>query len=71
MPRLSSVEPVLGVALVRAVVERSSAHPTSRGVSLSTETEANVGFCRALGFEARGVVEVGPAVRSWVMVRSN
>lgn len=41
----------------------------ARGVSLSTETEANVGFYRALGFEVRGAVEVGPGVRSWVMFR--
>ncbi len=59
----------LGAALVRAVVQRSIAHPTSRGVSLSTETEANVGFYRALGFELRGTLEVGPGVRSWVMFR--
>ena len=59
----------LGVALVRAVVERSRAHPTSRGVSLSTETESNVGFYRALGFEVRGAIEVGPGVRTWVMYR--
>jgi ribosomal protein S18 acetylase RimI-like enzyme len=59
----------LGAALVRAVVERSRAHPTSRGVSLSTETESNVGFYRALGFEVRGAIEVEPDVRSWVMVR--
>ena len=59
----------LGAALVRAVVARSRAHATSRGVLLSTETEANVGFYRALGFEALGTVEVAPGVRSWVMYR--
>ena len=59
----------LGAALVRAVVERSRGDPTSRGVLLSTETEANVGFYRALGFEVRGEIEVGPDLRSWVMFR--
>lgn len=59
----------LGAALVRAVVACSRAHPTSRGVSLSTETEANVAFYRSLGFEVRGQIEVAPGVRSWVMHR--
>jgi ribosomal protein S18 acetylase RimI-like enzyme len=59
----------LGAALVGAVVELSHTHPTSRGVSLSTETEANVAFYRALGFELRGAFEAGPGVRSWVMFR--
>lgn len=54
---------------MRAVVERSRAHPTSRAVSLSTETEANVGFYRALGFAVRGAIDVAPGLRSWVMVR--
>jgi ribosomal protein S18 acetylase RimI-like enzyme len=57
----------LGVALVPAVVDRSRSHPTSCGVSLTTETEANVGFYRSLGFEVRGEVEAAPGLRSWVM----
>jgi ribosomal protein S18 acetylase RimI-like enzyme len=59
----------LGVALVQAVVDRSRSHPTSCGVSLTTETEANVGFYQALGFEVRGEVEAAPGLRSWVMFR--
>jgi ribosomal protein S18 acetylase RimI-like enzyme len=59
----------LGAALVRAVVDRSRSHLTSCGVSLTTETEANVGFCRSLGFEVRGAVEAARGLRSWVMYR--
>jgi ribosomal protein S18 acetylase RimI-like enzyme len=61
----------LGVALVQAVVDRSRSHPTSCGVSLTTETEANVGFYQTLGFEIRGSVEVAPGLRSWVLFRPN
>jgi ribosomal protein S18 acetylase RimI-like enzyme len=57
----------LGVALVQSIVDRSLAHPTSCGVALTTETEANVGFYRSLGFEVRGEVEAAPGLRSWVM----
>lgn len=59
----------LGAALVRAVVARAAAHPTARGVSLTTETEANVGFYRALGFDELGSVDVAPGLRSWVLYR--
>jgi ribosomal protein S18 acetylase RimI-like enzyme len=61
----------LGFALVQTVVDRSRSHPTSCGVSLTTETEANVGFYQALGFEVRGEVEAAPGLRSWVMFRPN
>jgi GNAT superfamily N-acetyltransferase len=61
----------LGAALVQAVVDRSRSHSTSCGVSLTTETEANVGFYQTLGFEIRGSVEVAPGLRSWVLFRPN
>lgn len=59
----------IGVALVGSVVGLARAHATARGVSLSTETEANVAFYRRLGFVVRGEVEVAAGVRSWVMFR--
>jgi ribosomal protein S18 acetylase RimI-like enzyme len=60
-----------GVALVRAVLDRSRSHPTSSGVSLTTETVANVGFYQALGFGVLGSVEVAPGLTSWVLFRPN
>lgn len=47
----------------------AAAHPTARGVSRTTETEANAAFYRALGFEVRGSVDVVPGLRSWVLHR--
>lgn len=61
----------LGVALVREVTALAEAHPMARGVALTTETEANLGFYRSLGFAVRGVVDVAPGLRSWVLYRPN
>jgi ribosomal protein S18 acetylase RimI-like enzyme len=59
----------LGKALVGAVVALAQDHPAARGVSLTTEAEANVAFYRALGFDVRGTVDVAPNLRSWVLYR--
>jgi ribosomal protein S18 acetylase RimI-like enzyme len=58
-----------GRALVDGVQEISRAHPSSRGVTLTTEVAANVALYRRLGFTVVGEAEVGPSLRTWAMVR--
>lgn len=59
----------VGRALLEAVHELSARDPASRGVSLSTEVESNVGLYRHFGYEVLGSAEVGSAFTTWAMFR--
>ncbi len=51
--------------LINAVEELVSQHPTSTGVSLNTEVEANVNFYLHLGFELLGKATVDKDIVTW------
>jgi len=51
--------------LINKVEELVSAHPTSAGLSLNTEVEANVKFYLHLGFELLGEANVDKNIVTW------
>jgi GNAT superfamily N-acetyltransferase len=51
--------------LIAAVEELASEHPTSTGVSLNTEVEANVNFYLHLGYELLGEAIVDKDIVTW------
>lgn len=51
--------------LINAVEELVSAHPTSTGLSLNTEVEANVIFYLHLGFKLLGKADVDKDIVTW------
>ena len=59
----------LGRLLVDHVISLSDSDANSNGVSLSTESEANVPFYQKFGFEITGYAEVGPGLNTWNFFR--
>ena len=56
--------------LINAVEELASEHPTSTGVSLNTEVEANVNFYLHLGYELLGKAIVDKDIVTWGFFKS-
>lgn len=61
----------LGRRLMDAVHELARHHRGARGVSLTTEVEANVAFYRHFGYRVAGRVEIAPQLMSWGFFREN
>lgn len=59
----------LGRALLEAVHRLSSEHPTSTGVSLTTEVPSNVCLYKHFGYEITGRAKVCGAFTTWGMFR--
>lgn len=67
--RRSSPGQGLGRLLLEEVHRRSAEDPDSRGVSLTTEEEANVGLYEHFGYEIVGRVAVTPDLTTWGLFR--
>ena len=61
----------LGRLLLERVHAMSREHPESRGVSLTTESAANVPFYQRLGYGLVGHGRIGPGLESWGFFRPN
>ena len=61
----------LGRALLERVHTMSREHPESHGVSLTTESAANVSFYERLGYRLVGRGRIGPGLESWGFFRPN
>jgi len=61
----------LGRSLLEAVHALSESHPSSMGVTLSTEVESNVLLYEYFGYHVLGTAVVGPELTTWVMYRPN
>ncbi len=65
--------PHLGQGLARPLLEdahaRSTAHPESEGVSLTTEFPANVSLYQHFGYEIVGHVRLNEALETWGLFR--
>ena len=61
----------LGRQLLERVHAMSREHPESRGVSLTTESAANVSFYQRLGYHLVGQGRIGPGLESWGFFRPN
>ena len=59
----------LGRLLLERVHAMSREHPESRGVSLTTESAANVPFYERLGYRIVGQARIGPGLESWGFFR--
>jgi GNAT superfamily N-acetyltransferase len=59
----------LGRALLEQVHARSREHPDSRGVTLTTESPANVGFYQHLGYRIVGHGRIAPWLETWGFFR--
>ena len=59
----------LGRQLLERVHAMSLEHPDSRGVSLTTESEANVPFYERMGYRLVGRGRIGPGLESWGFFR--
>jgi GNAT superfamily N-acetyltransferase len=59
----------LGRALLERVHEMSRDHPDSVGISLTTESAANVPFYQRLGYRIVGRGSVGPGLETWGFFR--
>jgi len=57
--------------LLGAVHARSLADPHSAGVSLSTETPANLGFYRRFGYRVLGHARVADDLETWALFRAD
>jgi len=57
--------------LLERVHTMSREHPESRGVSLTTESAANVPFYQRLGYGLVGHGRIGPGLESWGFFRPN
>ena len=51
--------------LINEVEKLVSEHPTSTGLSLNTEVEANINFYLHLGFKLIGQAKVGDDITTW------
>ena len=47
----------------------SREHPQSRGISLTTESAANVPFYQHLGYQMVGYGRIGPGLETWAFFR--
>jgi GNAT superfamily N-acetyltransferase len=61
----------LGRRLLERVHAMSREHPESRGVSLTTESAANVAFYQRLGYRVIGHGRIGPGLESWGFFRAD
>jgi ribosomal protein S18 acetylase RimI-like enzyme len=61
----------LGRQLLERVHAMSREHPESRGVSLTTESAANVSFYERLGYRLVGQGRIGSGLESWGFFRPN
>jgi GNAT superfamily N-acetyltransferase len=59
----------LGRVLLEGVQAMSREHPDSRGISLTTESAANVPFYQHLGYRLLGHGRIGPGLESWGFFR--
>jgi GNAT superfamily N-acetyltransferase len=59
----------LGRALLDRVHAMSGEHPDSRGVTLTTESPANVGFYQHLGYHIVGHGRIAPGLETWGFFR--
>lgn len=59
----------LGRVLLERVQAMSREHPVSRGISLTTESAANVPFYEHLGYRRVGHGRIGPELESWGFFR--
>ncbi|HUF36412.1 MAG TPA: GNAT family N-acetyltransferase [Gemmatimonadales bacterium] len=59
----------LGRLLLERVHAMSREHPESRGISLTTESAANVAFYERLGYRVIGHGRIGPGLESWGFFR--
>lgn len=59
----------LGRLLLERVHTLSREHPDSRGISLTTESAANVPFYQHLGYRLLGHGRIGPGLESWGFFR--
>jgi GNAT superfamily N-acetyltransferase len=55
----------LGRRLLEQVHDLSARHPTSRGVSLTTEDPNNLSFYKRFGYEMLGEATVAPGLVTW------
>jgi GNAT superfamily N-acetyltransferase len=55
--------------LLEYVQEMSREHPTSQGVSLTTELPRNLALYEHFGYEVRRHVRIAPDLESWAMFR--
>ena len=61
----------LGRLLLERVHAMSREHPESQGVSLTTESAANLPFYQRLGYRLVGRGRIGPGLESWGFFRPN
>ena len=59
----------LGRLLLERVHAMSREHPESQGISLTTESAANVPFYERLGYRVLGHARIGPGLESWGFFR--
>jgi GNAT superfamily N-acetyltransferase len=59
----------LGRRMLERVHAMSREHPDSRGISLTTESAANVPFYERLGYRVVGQGRMGPGLESWGFFR--
>ena len=57
--------------LLDAAADLAAADPNSAGLTLTTETPANVRLYQHFGFEVIGEVDVAPGVKTWGLFRKN
>ena len=61
----------LGRQVIEAVHQISMDDPTSEGVTLTTEHEANISLYKHLGYEVLGQANVSPTLTTWGLFRAN